>query len=326
MFPNTSTAQVRRDLTGLVEAFDLEMDRRGFIGNRIFPIFEAPNVAGRFPKVKVEELLRYNANVDRAPASGYNRDSTKFEDDNYATFEYGAEEEVDDKLRNMYKFQFDAETIALKKAIDRILRAQEVRISQAVFNTTTFTGSTLFLDVSGSRPWTNKAQATPVDEINTAKRNIRQNFGKWPNTILFDYSLLLYIRELNDIQDRIASSGAGQSIKASEITKAQLAQVFDIPNVLVANAVQNTALEGNAASMSSLWSDSYCFVGYMAETNDITEPCLGRCFHWGGDGSDPLGRIESYRDEPKRADVVRVRHEVGEKVLFSAAGFLIKVK
>ena len=40
-YPGTSTAVARQDLGGLLESFDLEMDRRGFIGNRVLPIFAA---------------------------------------------------------------------------------------------------------------------------------------------------------------------------------------------------------------------------------------------------------------------------------------------
>lgn len=325
MHPGTSTAVARRDLAGLVESFDLEMDRRGFVGNRVLPIFGVPLNGGRFPKIKIEELLRYNVAVDRAPQSGYNRDTTKFIDDSYTTNERGAEELVDDKLKNIYSSYFDMEAIATKKAIDRVLRAQESRVSSAIFNTTTFTGSTLYLDVSASRPWTTPGTATPVAEVNTAKRNVRTNFGKWPNTIIFNYNNLLYLRECADIQERIASSGAGSSIKASEIVASQLAQVFDLETVLIPNALTNTAAEGAAAVLSDMWSSSYAWVGYVARTNDISEPCIGRTMHWDGDGSTPLGTIETYRNEVERGDVVRVRHEVEEKMLFSSAGFLIKI-
>lgn len=322
MYPGSSTAVARKDLSGLLESFDLEMDRRGFIGNRVLPIFNTPSNAGRFPKMKAEELLRSGMDLTRNPMSGYARDTTKFEDESYTTKEWGVEHPIDDKLSNLYGSYFDMESLALKKCVDVVLREQETRVADMIFNTTTWTGATLYLDVSTA--WTSTS-AVPITDVNTAKRNIRANFGRWPNTMIFNYNNLLYMREISQVQDRISSSGAGQSIKPNEITAAQLANVFDINNVLIPGATYNSANEGQAAAFGELWSNSYCWIGYVATTNDITEPCVGRTMHWGGDGSTPLGTVETYREETNRSDIVRVRHEVQEKLLFSAAGFLLKI-
>jgi hypothetical protein len=49
---------------------------------------------------------------------------------------------------------------------------------------------------------------------------------------------------------------------------------------------------------------------------DITEPCIGRTFLWTGD-SDSNSVVESYRDEERRSDIVRVRHHTQERRLIS---------
>jgi hypothetical protein len=63
-------------------------------------------------------------------------------------------------------------------------------------------------------------------------------------------------------------------------------------------------------------------LAYVARTDDIQEPCLARTFHWGGDGSTVGGSMESYRDEPVRADIIRCRHDVQEYIINPLAGFL----
>ena len=45
--------------------------------------------------------------------------------------------------------------------------------------------------------------------------------------------------------------------------------------------------------------------------------------HWQEDGSQVDGRVETYRDETIRSDVVRVRHDVDEKVLYTEAADLL---
>ena len=59
------------------------------------------------------------------------------------------------------------------------------------------------------------------------------------------------------------------------------------------------------------------------DSNDIQEPCVGRTFHWSADGSSMGGTVETYRDETKRSNIVRVRQDTDEKVLYAATGHLL---
>jgi hypothetical protein len=322
--PGTSTAVVRKDLAGLQEGIDLEAQRRGFIGLMLMPIFQTPSVAGQYPVLKSEELIRYNTKVGRSPGGGYYRDSFKWDSATYSTQERGAEEPVDDRLENIYRSYFDMEAVATKRAYDRVLRAQEMRIAALIFDATYYTGATYYLDASAAVAWTNPA-ATILANIDLAKRAIYAKTGMWPDTIAFNYNNLLYIRNNDEILDRISSSGAGSPVKASDVTRGQLANVFDIPNVLVAGGSQNTAQEGRTASLSDVWSSSYVWIGITSNSQDISEPCVGRTWHWDQDGSEPLGHLETYRDETIRGDVVRVRHEVDEQRVKKESGFLIKI-
>ena len=150
------------------------------------------------------------------------------------------------------------------------------------------------------------------------RRTLRRIFNSANNRQVFNN-----VRATDDVKDNIASSGAGESVKASKITEQQLAEVFDLDHVIVAGSAKNTANTGQAASLSQIWSSEYAMVARVAETNDIREPCLGRIFHWGEDGSEIGGMIETYRDETVRGDVVRVRHDVDEVVFYVEAGHLL---
>jgi hypothetical protein len=64
-------------------------------------------------------------------------------------------------------------------------------------------------------------------------------------------------------------------------------------------------------------------IARIATGVDMREPGVGRTFHWSGDGSSIGGTVETYRDETVRGDVVRVRHQVQEKRLYTEAAFLL---
>lgn len=316
----TSSVQPRPEIAQSLIEFDLAMDRNGFVGHRVFPVFEAPKDHGTFGKIPIEQLLQ-NRETARAPKGGYSRGNYTFTSDTFTTAEHGAEEPVDDREKAMYSDYFNADLYASQRAMDVVLRNAEKRIAAAVFNTSTWTGSSLTTAVSTE--WSTAATSTPINDVEGAVRKVRTNTGLKPNTIIMPWTVFRNLRLCSQIIDRITSSGAGSPAKPTDITPAMLAAVFDIESVLVADSQKNTATEGQSASLSDIWSNEYVMVCRVARTQDLAEPCIGRTFHWGEDGSRIGGTVESYREEDIRSDVMRVRHQVGEKVLYAECGHLL---
>jgi hypothetical protein len=93
--------------------------------------------------------------------------------------------------------------------------------------------------------------------------------------------------------------------------------------VIVAGTSRKNAKEGQASSQVQIWSIEYAMVCKIATSNDMREPCIGRTFHWSQDGSSIGGSVESYREEAIRSDVIRVRHDVDEIILYPQAGHLL---
>jgi hypothetical protein len=131
------------------------------------------------------------------------------------------------------------------------------------------------------------------------------------------------LRRCAQVIDAIASAGAGSSTVQSNINEQVLAGVFDLDYVLVAGSAKNTANEGQTVAFDKIWSDSYAMVARIATTSDPKEPCVARTFHWAADGSQVGGTVEMYREESKRSDIVRVRHDVDELVMYTEMAHLL---
>lgn len=317
--PSSSVATLRPDLATFME-FDLEMQDRGYIGTRVLPIMDVMKQSGSFGKIPIEQLLQ-GADTKRAPGGGYNRGNWKFETATYACEENGWEEPVDDRESRLYSEYFEALQVSTMRAYENVLRNQEKRIASLVFNATTFSGQTT--NVTNEWDSNHKTDAVPIDNVETAVRAVADRTGIWPNALIINRTVFRNLRNLDQIVDRISSSGAGNASKPSDITPQMLASVFDLDFVIVAGNYENTAKEGQDASLSQIWSSEYAFVTKVATTNDMREPCLGRTFHWAEDGSQPGGTVETYRDETVRGDVVRVRHDTDEKLLYTEVGQLL---
>jgi hypothetical protein len=295
--------------------FDQEMNRRGFIAAQVAPVFESAVQAGTYGRVPLKQLLK-EPEVGRNSRGEYNRTNFTFEDAVFATKERGIEIPVDRRQAKMYASFFDFEMVCAAQALDIVLRAAEKRVADAIFNATTFASYTAAVGT----PWTiaNAATATPTSDVETAVRAVWAATGIWCNALIINRHVFRALRYIDDITDKVASLGAGASVEPGKITTATLASVFDLPKIIVAGSARDSANEGQAASITNVWSSSYAMVARVNEPGDSIEvPGLARTIHWGEDGSTIGGTIETYYEDSSRGDVVRVRHDVQEKIMYA---------
>lgn len=313
-YPSASLATLRPELGSFME-FDLAMDRQGFIANRVLPVLEVAKQSGTFGKIPIEEVLKQR-DTDRAPGAGYSRSDIKFETDTYACEEHGAEDPVDDRESQMYSEYFEAESFAALRARDIVLRNYEVRVASALFNATTFSPTSVTTE------WSTIGSATPVTDVEGRVQALYDK-GIKANALVIGWKAFRNLRRCTQVTDLIASSGAGESIKPSQVTLQQLREVFDLEHILVGDSLKQGAVEGAASSPAAIWDDEYAWVGRIANSNDIREVCIGRTFHWGEDGSQFGAVVESYRDETVRSQIVRSRMDTHEKLIHTDAGELL---
>jgi hypothetical protein len=319
--PTSSLATQRPDLATFLE-FDLESENAGYIASQVLPVMSVASQAGNFGKIPLEQLLQQRE-TRRAPGAGYARGNWTFDKATYATEEHGAEEPVDDREAKMYAEYFDAEQVSTMRAFSAVLRNAEQRVADAIFNATTWNGASLTTVVTNEWDSNHTTTAVPITDVEAAVNKVYDGSGLWPNALIINRKVFRNLRNLDQIIDRIESAGAGNPSKPSDITEQMLAAVFDLDYVIVAGTSKNGAKEGQAATPTQIWSSEYAMVCRIATGNDMREACIGRTFHWSNDGSSIGGTVESYRDEVIRGNVIRVRHDVDEVVLYPQAGHLL---
>jgi hypothetical protein len=313
--PSTALSTLRPELAGSFQEFDLEMDARGFVGLRVLPVVNVVKSAGTFGKIKVASLLA-NRDTKRAPGSGYVRQRYEFEKESFSTEEHGAEEPVDDKEAVLYGDYLQAEQVATARARDVVMRNYEIRAAALIFNTGTWSPTGI------TNEWDDHANAVPITDVETAVAAIYDACGLPPNAMVINWKVFRNLRNCAQVVDRLKYAGFNDP-KAQSITAEILAQVFDLEMIIVAGGKKNTKAEGVAAVLDDIWSDEYAWIGRVATSGDIKEPCVGRTFHYSEDGSQIGGVVESYREEQTRSDIIRVRQDTDEKVLYSACGAML---
>lgn len=309
MRPKGSTLVYRPDLGQQVMEF-IEGSTMDFIGLQIMPLYPVSMNSSSFPVLPMEAFMSLE-DASRAPRGAYKRDDWEYERGYYITKEKGWEQPIDDTERTLLEgetYTGLADRIAVMRAEKIILRAQEKRIADKVFDASTFSATAI------TNEWDDHANATPLDDIKTAKLAFRLQCGSLPDTLVINYEVFENLKECAQIKDIVKYTFP--MIQWEQIGPAQIAQAIGVPRILVGGAVYNSNGRGLSASVSSVWSNEYAALLKTSSSMDLTEPCFGRTFLWTADAPGNA-IVESYREEQTRSDVFRVRHHVDERLIQS---------
>ena len=304
----TNAAVYRPDL-GMAVFEYLEGATMGYIGLEIMPIFRTPKQSASYPVIPKEALLNI-PDVSRAPRGNYNRGDWVYERGKFSTVEKGWEEPVDDSERSLFDMEAPgmADFIATKRALNHILRNQEKRIADKIFNAVTFSAN----DVTTE--WDTSATATPITDVRDGISAFRLKCGMLPDALVIAYETFQDLKNCAQVVDRLKYTFPG--IDLNRMSSDQLAAVFNVPRVLVGGSVYNSAKKNKTASIADVWSSEYAALVKIGSGEDLSEPCLGRTFLWTEDSpTNPI--VEEYRDEGARSDIYRVRHHVDEAYMRS---------
>ena len=316
--PTSSTTIQRADLGAIAYEYMLEASQRGFIGLEIMPIFEVDDQSADYPKIPIEALIKLKATIRRTPRGNYQRGDYEFETGTYACYEYGWEEPVDEVEAKLYRRFFDAEEVAVMRAVDTVLRHQEKRIADAVMDTSNITGTT-----NVTNEWSDATSATPKADVKAGIQSMRAASGLEPNQIAFSKKVFENLMVCSEIKSYLQYTSP-HLLNTFDQQKAMLALYFSLDKVLVGNAIYDSTKKKKGFSITDIWDDEYALLirGTTTGGRDLREPTIGRTFLWTADS--PANIVTEQYEEPQtRSDIYRVRQYVDEAFVFTGAGYLL---
>lgn len=310
MRPTSDTIIQRPDLGQAVYETMQAAPTVGYIGLQVMaPFYVAENTA-EYPVIPKEALFNL-LDTRRGPLGHYNRGTEDFESGYYKTAENGLERRVDDRYAKIYGSKFNYELTISNILMNNILRAQEFRVANKLFDETNFKAA-----IAAGTAWATVASASPKTDVDKGKDELRKD-GVIPNALVFNYTNYLYLTRNSEIRDEVEKRFP-DTAKTGNITLDHLRAYFDIPQILVAGALVNTKEMGQDAELSDLWSSTYALLCKVAPGAgaDVTEPTIGRTFIW-NEGAAQEVIVEEYYDNTVRSNILRVRHDTSETYLAS---------
>lgn len=235
---------------------------------------------------------------------------------------HGLEGVVDDEERALYESEFDADLACVQDINQALMIAKEIRAKDAVFNTTTWTGSSLYTDVSASNPFATPA-SDAIGVVIDAKEKVRQN-GHRANALILGEAVANSLTKNQGIRAQFP----GAARITLEMIRQAMAAIFGLERLIVGGALYDTAGEdptGNTSpSLSDIWGSTYVMVARVAPAGArLSAPSIGRTIRWSK--LDPGRRVVQYREEQTMGDVFRLLECVDELVIDESCGHLVKV-
>jgi len=278
-----------------------------FIGTEVMPVFSSDVRSGAYLKLNLGDSEALNDDALKiAAGAGYPRTSRRFTSDSFDAIEYGLEEVLPDSNRRDLDRFFDTEVNIAAMLLRQIQVSHEARVASAAFAANGLTA------ISASAAYTD-ANITSFDvpgDVAQAKLELAK-YGVLANTLVMSMPVFERIRRSAKVQNQFF--GIVPSDQSRLLSEGEVAAAVGVDRVLVGRAPKNTAKKGQVYSGGFIWSNTY-----MALANtvggDFSGGGFGRTIVWAADSPVPFVS-ETYRDEARRADVLRVRQNSAEKVI-----------
>lgn len=307
MNPTPGDVHVNAPLTNISIAYMQKAEN--FVASRVFPNIPVSKQSDRYYVYDRGDFNR-DEMKERAPGTesaggSYKLDSTP----TYYCTQYSFHKDIPDQVRA----NADAALNPDREATGFVTTKALIRREKA-FAATYFTTGKWSVDITGvsGTPSTNQvkqwndAAANPIEDVRLGKRYIAERTGFEPNKLVLGRAVYDTLVDHPDIIDRVkyGQSGVGGPAR---VTKANLAALFEVDEILVMNAIENTAKEGQANSHAFIGGKKALLI-YSTPEPGLMTPTAGYTFSWTGlMGNGVEGnRIRSFRREKLQSDRVEI--------------------
>ncbi len=285
-----------------------------FIADLLAPVVAVRKQSDKyFIHDTARESLRAS-NDRRAPGAEANEVNFAISSDSYYCEDHALTSAIPDEER-------DNADPAIQPSIDRteFLRGKidlnkEIELSGMLTDSGVITQNAT---LAGDSQWSDP-DSDPIGEVEARKGTIMAAVQAMPNTLVLPYEVYARLRNHPRVLDRLSHHAPGV------LNEQAMAQLFDVERVLVARAFKNTANPGQAPSMSYVWGKD-ALLAYVPARPALKQVALAYSFAWAGaPGAMGGHRVEVWREERRKADLIRVQRYYDQKLIAGGAAFLWK--
>jgi hypothetical protein len=278
-----------------------------FIGAQILPILPVPARSGEYVKIDIGPGEVFNPDALRtAPGSDRPRVTRRFNTDNYSCTSFELEELLPDESSADLSRYFDVEVSSATFLNNQLMLSHEQRVADLVFGSGISAISATAAYTAGSVDTLDIAKDVDDAMAVLALKNVV------PDTVIMSLLVFNRIRRSTKLLNNLFGPVKNVS-QARPATAQEVAEALNVSQILIGRAAKNGARKGQAYSGSFIYPNNKVIVAKLG-AGEFTAGGLGRTLLWSEDSPTPLV-TETYRDEARRSNVIRTRHNTSEKLI-----------
>ena len=307
--PETSQVHIDAALTNVSVAYK----NADYIADLVAPPVSVRKQSDKY-FIYDSEREGFRASDDRrAPGAEANAVDYALANDSYFCEDHALESVIPDEERENADPAIQVDIDRAEFLTDKIELNREIALAAAIRAAGAIPGDTLTGDDQWSDP-----DSDPVVAVEAKKAVIQAAAQVAPNTLVLPYEVYVAVRMHPKVVSRI------QYVRMGIATPSVLAELFDIPRILVPRAQVNTAQPNQTPAMSYVWGKD-ALLCHVPARPGLKTVALAGTFLWTAVPGGVSGRIvEIWREDRRKADVMRVQKYYDQKIIAAGAGYLWK--
>jgi hypothetical protein len=317
----------------ILSGFSIGYQDQQLYGLRLAPETPVNTPSGRYRVFDRSDWMIFPDT--RAPGTVANEVvGRKWSEDTFQVAEHSLQSPVFDEERDILRslgsltadfnsgdLDIEPERDATELVTRSILLRHEKLVADTFRNTANYAGSHT-ATLAGASRWDDYTGGTastsnPVADLKAAVMRIYLDTGRWPNTVIMPIDAIGVIEGHPRVVDRFKNF----ALTAPEAWKLLL-NVPAPENFFIVDSKYNAAQNMDAAeSITSFWGQDV-WVGLVDPQAGQRTKTFAKTFAWPYAGG--VRPTEKWREEPRKADLIRTSYRYDLKVVSAAAGYIIK--
>jgi hypothetical protein len=296
-----NSVHIDQPLTNLTIAY--VQDQSNFIADKVFPTVGVDKQSDKYYIYDRDNMNRTGDVKALAPRTEVNRIGMSLSNASFYADVYGLGMDFDQQTIANEDAALDIRAAGAQTLTNRLLIHREEQFATNFFAAsiwgTEYTGVANADNDTAAEvtQWSDYTNSTPIVDVTTARRTMQLKSGGFkPNTMVVGKEVRDILINHPDILARL--NGGATVSNTALITNAKLAEIFEVENFYVMEAVKNSSAEGVAESNAFIGGKAALLVHSPASAGLMT-PAAGVTFAWNNlQGVNNLGvTVESFSDD-----------------------------
>ena len=313
-----SAVHVDQPLTNLTLAYVQEQSN--FIADKVFPVVGVNKQSDKYYIYDRAGMNRGGERKPLAPRTEVKRIGLSVSTDSYYADVFGLGMDFDEQTIANEDAALETRAAGAQTLVNNLLIDREIDFANTFFSAGVW-GS----ESTPSNLWSDYTNATPITDVTAARRAMQLKSGGYkPNTMVVGKEVRDILINHPDILARL--NGGATVSNTALITNAKLAEIFEVENFFVMEAVQNESAEGIAESNAFI-GGKHALLTYTPSSAGLMTPAAGLTFAWNNlQGVQNLGvSVESFSDDGLRrvgvAEHIQAKMAYDMKVVGADLGY-----